>query len=45
MLLLDKKECVYYRNMDYENEWGMEFGKKYRRVLWESIEESVWNEC
>ena len=32
---------VYYRNLEYENGWGMELGKKYRSVLWESIKESV----
>ena len=41
MLSLDKKECVYYRNMDYKNEWGLEFGKKYKSVLLDSMKESV----
>ena len=41
MVSFDKKECVYYRNMDYKNEWGVEFGKKYKSVLLDSMKESV----
>lgn len=41
VVAFDKKECVYYRNMDYKNEWGMDLGKKYKSVLFESMKESV----